>query len=75
MATNHDCTEMLHFIPCREEINTEETAALYTKDHQQNKLKIMSTYKRLQSPQTMQARHKLQALIASYRFLRLRYGL
>ena len=32
MATNHDCTKMLHFIPCREEINAEETAALYTKD-------------------------------------------
>ena len=29
--TDHDCTKMLHFIPCREEINAEETAALYAK--------------------------------------------
>ena len=29
--TDHDCTKMLWFIPCREEINTGETAALYAK--------------------------------------------
>ena len=29
--TDHDCTKLLRFIPCREEINAEETAALYTK--------------------------------------------
>ena len=29
--TDHDCTKMSGFIPCREEINAEETAALYTK--------------------------------------------
>ena len=29
--TDHDCTKMLHFIPCQEEINAEETAALYAK--------------------------------------------
>ena len=29
--TDHDCTKMLRFIPCREEINAEETAALYAK--------------------------------------------
>ena len=28
---DHDCTKMSHFIPCWEKINTEETAALYTK--------------------------------------------
>ena len=30
-VTDHDCTKMAVFIPCREEINTEETAALYAK--------------------------------------------
>ena len=29
--TDHDCTKMTCFIPCREEINAEEMAALYTK--------------------------------------------
>ena len=29
--TDHDCTKMSHFIPCREEINAEGTAALYAK--------------------------------------------
>src|SRR3984957_696685 len=29
--TDHDCTKMSVFIPCREEINAEETAALYAK--------------------------------------------
>src|SRR6201996_6343144 len=29
--TNHDCTKMAQFIPCTEDINAEETAALYTK--------------------------------------------
>ena len=29
--TDHDCTKMSRFIPCREEINAEETAALYAK--------------------------------------------
>ena len=29
--TDHDCTKMAVFIPCREEINAEETAVLYTK--------------------------------------------
>ena len=29
--TDHDCTKMSRFIPCREEINAEETAPLYTK--------------------------------------------
>ena len=29
--TDHDCTKMAVFIPCREEINAEETAALYAK--------------------------------------------
>ena len=29
--TDHDCTKMLHFILCTEEINAKETAALYTK--------------------------------------------
>ena len=31
MVTDHDCTKMEIFIPCQEEINTEETAALYAK--------------------------------------------
>ena len=31
MITDHDCTKMLRFISCREEINAEETAALYAK--------------------------------------------
>ena len=29
--TDHDCTKMAIFIPCREEINTKETATLYAK--------------------------------------------
>ena len=29
--TDHNCTKMAVFIPCQEEINTEETAALYAK--------------------------------------------
>ena len=29
--TDHDCTKMPRFIPCREEINAEEMAALYAK--------------------------------------------
>ena len=29
--TDHDCTKMAVFIPCKEEINAEETAALYAK--------------------------------------------
>ena len=29
--TDHDCTKMAVFIPCREEINAEETVALYAK--------------------------------------------
>ena len=29
--TDHNCTKMLRLIPCREEINAEETAALYAK--------------------------------------------
>ena len=29
--TNHDCTKMAVFIPCREEINAEETVGLYAK--------------------------------------------
>ena len=29
--TDHDCTKMAVFIPCREEINAEETAVLYAK--------------------------------------------
>ena len=29
--TDHDCTKMSVFIPCREEINAEETAVLYAK--------------------------------------------
>ena len=29
--TDHDCMGMAVFIPCREEINAEETAGLYTK--------------------------------------------
>ena len=29
--TDHNCTKMSHFILCREEINAEETAALYAK--------------------------------------------
>ena len=31
MVTNHDCTKAAIFIPCNEEINAEETAALYLK--------------------------------------------
>ena len=30
-VTDHDCTKMAVFIPCREEINAEETVALYAK--------------------------------------------
>ena len=30
-VTDHDCTKMVVFIPCREEINVEETVALYAK--------------------------------------------
>ena len=29
--TDHNCTKMSRFIPCREEINVEESAALYAK--------------------------------------------
>ena len=29
--TDHDCTKMSCFIPCREEINAEDTTALYAK--------------------------------------------
>ena len=29
--TDHNCTKMLRFIPCREEINAEETAALLSR--------------------------------------------
>ena len=29
--TDHDCTKMAQFIPCTEETNAEETAALYAK--------------------------------------------
>ena len=32
MITDHDCTKMAVFIPCQEEINTEDMAALYTKN-------------------------------------------
>jgi hypothetical protein len=31
-VTNHNCTKATMFIPCNEEINTEETAALYVKN-------------------------------------------
>ena len=31
MVTNHDCMKASIFIPCNEEINAEETAALYLK--------------------------------------------
>ena len=30
-VTDHDCTKAAIFIPCNEEINVEETAALYLK--------------------------------------------
>ena len=30
-VTDHNCTKMTHFIPCREEINAEKTVALYAK--------------------------------------------
>ena len=30
-VTDHDCTKAAIFIPCNEEINAEETAALYLK--------------------------------------------
>ena len=30
-VTNHDCTKVAIFIPCNEEINVEEMAALYLK--------------------------------------------
>ena len=30
-VTDHDCTKAAIFIPCNEEINTEQTAALYLK--------------------------------------------
>ena len=61
-------TIWLSVIKCYNQAQADLGHLLTDYDHQQNKLKIVSTYKRLQSPQAMQVKQELQALIMSYQF-------